>query len=182
CSADAERSTPFARAPRTRIPFARGPALPPRPQAELVGEVTAQRAGDEEQRLAVLDRLAELAMHAGEERRTPGHELVWLEPACEQHRVTSLAAELALQLARADGRDRVQRAQAEEVQPLQLLCVERKLAGGERGEELSRVADLHQPSRTRTRRRQSRREWASGQAEARLAADRLQQSPPHLPD
>src|SRR5438094_9122113 len=150
-------------------------------QAQLVGGVAAQRAGDEEQRLAVLDRLAELAMRAGEQRRAPGPQLVWLEPACEQYRVTSLAAELALQLAWADGRDRVQRSQAEQVQSLQLLGVERKLARGERGEELSRIADLHQPAGTRARCRQSRRERARGPAEARLAADRPQASPPHLP-
>src|SRR2546430_11453440 len=78
---------------------------PRAPQAELVSEVTAQRAGDEEQRLAILDRLAELAMGAGEERRTPGHELGWLEAACEQHRGTFLPAELALQLVPAAGHD-----------------------------------------------------------------------------
>src|SRR5262245_33457460 len=74
-------------------------------KSQLVGEVAAQRARDEEQRLAVLDRRAELAMRTCEHRRPPRHELVRLEPTRELHRVPPVAAKLTLELARSDRRD-----------------------------------------------------------------------------
>src|SRR5450759_1403798 len=82
-------------------------ALGARPaQAELLREVATQRVRDEQQGLAVFDRLLELSMRAGEKRRTPRRELVGLETSCEQDRVPSVAAELALQLAWTDRRHR----------------------------------------------------------------------------
>jgi hypothetical protein len=93
-------------------------------QAELTGEVAAERAGDKEQSLAVFDRWIELAVGAGEQWRAPWRELIRLEAAREQDRMPPGAAELALQLALTDGRHRAQRAQAEQVQAFKLLLIE----------------------------------------------------------
>src|SRR5712664_1711798 len=75
-------------------------------QSELVGEVAAQRAGDEEQSFAVLNRFAELPVGAGEEGRAPRLELIRLETARKHHRMPPIATELALQLSRTDRRHR----------------------------------------------------------------------------
>src|SRR5712692_1855520 len=74
-------------------------------QSELLGEVSAQRTRDEEQGLAILDRRLELPVRAREHRRLPRHQLIGLEPACQQHCALALAAQLALELARSDRRD-----------------------------------------------------------------------------
>src|SRR5712692_5927670 len=74
--------------------------------AELNSQVVAERAGDEEQRLAIFNRWLELAMRAREHRRTPRVELVRLEAAREKHCMPAHSSKLTLELARADGRDR----------------------------------------------------------------------------
>src|SRR5260370_11462873 len=124
-------------------------------QSELLGEVTAQRARDEEKGLTILDRRLELPVRAREHRRLPRRQLIGLEPACEQHCAPALAAQLALELAGSDRRDRAERAQSQKVEALHLLVLERELAGGERGEERARVVDLHQTPRPRACRRDS---------------------------
>jgi hypothetical protein len=110
-------------------------------KAELPCEVVAQRAGDEEQRLAVFDRRLELAMRAGEHRRTPRVELVGLETACKKHRIPAVSSELALELARADGRDCPKRAKAKKIEALLLLVVEWELVRAQRGKELACIVD-----------------------------------------
>jgi hypothetical protein len=96
-------------------------------QAELIGEVAAQSASDEEQSLAVLDWWLELAMRAGELRWAPPGELVRLEAAREQDHMSPGATELALQLALAKGRHRAKRAQTEKVKAFELFLIEREL-------------------------------------------------------
>src|SRR5439155_17062115 len=96
-------------------------------KAQLFREVAAQRPGDKQQSLAVLDRFAELAVHARKERRLPCHELIGLEASREQDSVPSVATELAFQLTRTDRRDISQRAQSEKIKSLELLGVERQL-------------------------------------------------------
>jgi hypothetical protein len=96
-------------------------------QAQLGGEVVAQRSRDEQQSLAVFDRWIELPVDAGEKRRTPWHQLIRLESSREQDRMTSIATELALQLARADCSHGAKRAQTQEIKAFQLLGVEREL-------------------------------------------------------
>src|SRR5579859_620385 len=118
-------------------------------QAQLLRQVSAQRAGDEEQRLAILDRRLELPVRAREHRRLPGRQLIGLEPAREQHRASAFTAQLALELARSDRRDRAERAQPEKVESLHLLVVEQELASGERGEERARVVDLQEATWSR---------------------------------
>ena len=107
---------------------------PGAPQAELIREIATQRTCDEQERLTVFDRRFELPMHAGELRRPPGHELVWLQTSREMDRMPALTAELALQLPRPDRCDGAQRSQAQKVKPLQLLGVEWKLMRGKRSE------------------------------------------------
>src|SRR6476660_9452349 len=77
-------------------------------EAELAREVAAERAGDEEQSLAVFDRRLELAMRARELRRQPRCELIRLEASRQQDRMSPGAAELALQLALAEGGHRAE--------------------------------------------------------------------------
>jgi hypothetical protein len=96
-------------------------------QPELIGQVAAQRAGDEQQRFTILDRLSELPVRAREKWWTPRFELIGFEASREQHGVPPIASELAFELARTDRRDRAQRAQAEQVEALSLLRVERQL-------------------------------------------------------
>src|SRR5439155_4100014 len=94
---------------------------------QLVRQVAAQRARDKEQRLAVLDRFAELPMRAREKRRSPRLELIRLQAAREQDRVPPVATELAFQRAWTDRRDRAESAQAKQIKPFELLSVERQL-------------------------------------------------------
>ena len=96
-------------------------------QAELIGKVAAERSGDEEQSLAVLDWWLELAMRAGELRWSPRRELIRLEAAREEDGVPPRASELALQLALAESCHRAKRSQAEQVQALELFIIEREL-------------------------------------------------------
>ena len=96
-------------------------------EAELSGKVAAERAGDEEQGFAIFDRWIELAMGAGEQGRAPRRELIRLEAAREQNRMSPGAAELALELALTEGGHRAQRAQAEQVQAFELFLIEREL-------------------------------------------------------
>src|SRR5712692_59728 len=144
-------------------------------QSELVGQVTAQRAPDEEQRLTIFHRLDELPVSAREKRRSPGFQLIRFEAACEQHRVPPLVTKLALQLSRADRRHGAERAQAEEVEALELFGIERQLARGKRGEEFAGVGDAQQAAGSRTRRGKTCGERTRSQSEARFAADRLKQ-------
>src|SRR5947199_5867378 len=97
-------------------------------QPKLICKVPAQRARDEEQGLAILDRRLELPVRAREHRRLPRRQLIRLEPACEQHRASAFATQLALELARSDRRNRIERAQSEKVEALHLLAVEPELA------------------------------------------------------
>ena len=90
-----------------------------------LSKVAAQRTRDEEQRLAVLDRVTKLPVRAREKRRPPGVEVIRLGATREQHRAPSIATELALELAGADGCDLAKRAQAEQVQSFELFGVER---------------------------------------------------------
>jgi hypothetical protein len=94
----------------------------------LVCEVTAQSAGDKEQRFAIFDRIIELAMRAREEWGMPWRELVRFQPARKEDSMPAVASELALQLARADRRHRSQRAKTQQVKSLQLLHIEWQLA------------------------------------------------------
>src|SRR5450759_5312461 len=96
-------------------------------EAELSGKVAAERAGDEEQGLAVFDRWIELAMGAREQGRAPWRERVRLHAARQEHRVSPGAAELALQLTLPEGGHRAQGAQAEQVQAFELFLIEREL-------------------------------------------------------
>src|SRR5438094_9195040 len=114
-------------------------------EPELMGQVAAQRAGDEEKRLAILDRLSELPVCAREKWWAPRFELIGFEALREQHRVPPIATELAFELARTDRRDRAERAQAEQVEALSLLRVEGQLARGKRSQELARVSDTQEP-------------------------------------
>src|SRR5690349_2572004 len=61
-----------------------------------------------------------------------------------------------------------------------MLDVEWQNARGERGKKSARILDLHQPSGSRVRGGESRGERTGGEAESRLATDRLQQPAPHL--
>src|SRR5258706_2851851 len=149
-------------------------------QSELLGEVSAQRARDEEQGLAVLDRRLELAVRTREHRRLPRRQLIGFEPACEQHCAPALAAQLALELARSERRDRAERPQSQKVEALHLLVVERELAGGERGEERARVVDLPQATWSRACCCESSRERSGCEAETRLAPDGGAQASPCL--
>ena len=151
-------------------------------KAQLFRKVAAQRPGDEQQSLAVLDRFAELAVRARKERRLPCHELIGLDASREQDSVPSVATELAFQLTRTDCRDISQRAQSEKIKSLELLGVERQLTRSNRREECSSVFHRHQATRPRARRGESRGERAGRETEPRFAPDRLQQSPPHLAD
>src|SRR5256886_12650643 len=81
---------------------------------ELIGQVAAQRAGDEEKRLAILDRLSELPVCAREKWWAPRFELIWFEATRQQHRVPPIAAQLAFQLARTDRRHGADRAQPQQ--------------------------------------------------------------------
>src|SRR5438445_13899069 len=68
---------------------------------ELIGQVAAQRAGDEEKRLAILDRLSELPVCAREKWWAPRFALIGPKASCEQDGVPPIASELAFELARA---------------------------------------------------------------------------------
>src|SRR5258708_15444885 len=140
-------------------------------QTQLFGEVAAKRARDEQHRFAIFDRLLELSMRAREKRRTPGRELVRLEATREQDSMAPVAAELALQLARADCRHRAQRAKTKQVKAFELLSVERKLVSGEGSEEGLRGVDLHETARSRARRGEPGRERSWRKTQSRLAAD-----------
>src|SRR2546422_3918570 len=72
---------------------------------ELIGEVAAQRAGDEQQRLTILNRLSELPVRAREKWWTPRFELIGFEASCGQHGVPPIATQLAFELARTYRRD-----------------------------------------------------------------------------
>jgi hypothetical protein len=96
-------------------------------QSELAGKVAAECASDEEESLAILNRWLELAMCAGELGWLPRRELIRLEAARELDRMSPGAAELALQLALAEGRHRAKGAQAEQVQTFELFLIEWKL-------------------------------------------------------
>src|SRR5437867_4161648 len=117
--------------------------------------VPSPPARDEEQGLAILNRRLELPVGAREHRRLPWRQLIGLEPACEQHGASAFATQLALELARSDRRNRIERAQSEKVEALHLLAVEPELARGERGEERARVVDLQQATWSRACRRES---------------------------
>src|SRR2546423_13333223 len=67
------------------------------PESKLLGKVAAQRARDEEQRLAILDRRLELAVRAREHRRLPGWQLIGLQAACGQPPSAALAGQVGLQ-------------------------------------------------------------------------------------
>ncbi|OLB81272.1 MAG: hypothetical protein AUI15_40105 [Actinobacteria bacterium 13_2_20CM_2_66_6] len=62
-------------------------------------------------------------MRAREEWRAPSLERIGLEAAREQHSMTPLVTELALELTWPHRRHRAESAQAEQVQSLLLLCV-----------------------------------------------------------
>src|SRR2546427_9530653 len=147
-------------------------------QPQLIGQVAAQSARDEEKRLTILNRLSELPVRAREKWWTPRFELIGFEASREQHGVPPIASELAFELARANRRDRAERAQAEQVESLSLLRVERQLARGKRGQELARVGDAQEPAWSRSRRCETGRERTRRKAESRFAADRLQQPIP----
>ena len=66
-------------------------------------------------------------MPAGELRWPPRRELIRLETPRQQDRMSPSAAELALQLALTERRHRAERAQAEQVEALELFLIERKL-------------------------------------------------------
>src|SRR4029077_3530253 len=117
-------------------------------QPQLFRQVAAQRARDEQHRLAIFDRLIELPMRAREKGWTPGGEQVGLEAPREQDCMTAVTTELAFQLARADRRHRAQRAKTKEIQSFELLPVERQLVRGEGGEESLRIVDLNQAARS----------------------------------
>src|SRR5437879_7536025 len=87
-------------------------------QPQLIGQVAAQRAGDEEKRLAILDRLSELPVCAREKWWAPRFELIWFEATRQQHRVPPIPTQLAFELAQTYRRDRAERAQAEQVEAL----------------------------------------------------------------
>src|SRR5207249_6688784 len=82
-------------------------------QPQLIGEVAAQSARDEEKRLTILDRLSELPVRAREKWWAPVFKLIWFEATREQHRVPPIATQLAFELARTDRRHGAERAQAE---------------------------------------------------------------------
>src|SRR5438094_7729066 len=77
-------------------------------QPQLIGEVAAQRAGDEEKRLALLARLSELPVCAREKWWAPRFELIGFAALREQPRVLPIATELAFELARTYRRDRAE--------------------------------------------------------------------------
>src|SRR5205814_10233120 len=141
-------------------------------KAQLFRKVAAQRPGDEQQSLAVLDRFAELAVRARKERRLPCHELIGLDASREQDSVPSVATELAFQLTRTDCRDISQRAQSEKIKSLEVLGVERQLTRSNRREVCSSVFHRHQATRPRARRGESRGERAGRETEPRFAPDR----------
>src|ERR1700674_734598 len=145
-------------------------------QTHLFGKVAAQRARDEQHRFAIFDWLVELSMRAREKRWAPGGELVGLETSREQDRMPSIAAELALQLARADRGHCSQRAKTQEIQAFELLRVERELARRKRREEGLRLVDLYEASWSRARRGKPGGERSRRETESRLPA-RGRQSP-----
>src|ERR1700686_2186804 len=121
-------------------------------------------------------------MRAGEKWRAPWRELVGLETSREQDRMPPVAAELALQLARADRGHGAKRAQAQEVQALELLRVEWKLARRKRGEEGPCLVDLHDAARPRACSCKPGGERTGGKTEARFATGGSAQPPSSLAD
>src|SRR5437660_10552755 len=111
-------------------------------------------------------------MRARELRWAPWDELIRFSAAGKQDGVPALTTELALQLTWADCGHCAKRAQAEQVESFQLLCIEGELARGEWGEEGSRVFDLHETAGPRARCGQSRRKRRRSQTQARIARDR----------
>jgi hypothetical protein len=89
----------------------------------------------------------------------------------------SVAAELALELARANRSHGTKRAKTQEVQAFQLLHVERELARRKRSEERACRDDLHEAAWSRAGRGKPGGERAGRKTEPRFAADRgFQQS------
>ena len=146
--------------------------------AELEGQVSAQRSSDEQQSLSVLHRRLELAMRASEHRWAPGGELIRLEAPGEEYRVASFSPKLALQLARSNGGDSIERAQTKQVEPLHRLFVELQLTSGKWGKECARLIDLDQapPSRSPRGEPGGERTWC--QPEPCVHAHRCAQTPP----
>jgi hypothetical protein len=95
-------------------------------------------------------------MRARELRRAPGDELIGLGAACEQDCVPAFTTELALELARPDRRHRAKRAKTQEIQSLELLCVERELMGRKRRKEAFRLVDLNEAAWSRASRGEPR--------------------------
>ncbi len=149
-------------------------------QSQLFGEVAAQRARDEEHCLAIFDRLFELSMSAGKERRAPWRQLIRLEATREQDRMPAIATELALQLARADRRHRAQRAKTQEIQAFELFNVEWELVRREGSEEGLRLVHLHEAAGSRARRGEPGGERSGTQTESWFPADRGAQPAPSL--
>ena len=137
--------TSFKKQPYTHLLGARAT------KTELFREVIAQRASDEEKGFSVFDRFFELPVRAREHRRAPWCELIRLETTRQQHSVPAVTSELTLQLSRADGRHRTERAKTQKVKALQLLLIERELVRRERGEERARIFDLHEAAWSRAR-------------------------------
>jgi hypothetical protein len=123
-------------------------------KTELSCEVVTERAGDEEQRLAVFHRRLELSVRAGEHRRMPWVELVGFDAARKKHRMPARPSELALELARADGCDRPKRAKAQKVEALLLLLVEWELVRSEGCQERTGIVDPDEAARARSRGRE----------------------------
>src|SRR5260370_34306612 len=92
-------------------------------QAELPGEVAAERSRDEEQRLTSFHRRLELAMRARELRRSPGSEPVWVPAPREHDRIPARRAEPAFERARPRRPPRAHRAQPERAESFQLLRI-----------------------------------------------------------
>lgn len=122
-------------------------------QSQLRGKVAAESASDKEERFSILDRRLELAMHAREQRRAPRSELIRFRTAREQDSMPAGATELALQLPGADRGHGAQGAQAEQVEPFQLLFIKWKLTRSKWGEESPWVIDLHETTWSRAGRR-----------------------------
>src|ERR1700674_4298715 len=109
-------------------------------------------------------------MRARQERWAPGRGRVVAKTPGEQDGMPSIAAELALQLARADRGHCSQRAKTQEIQAFELLRVERELARRKRREEGLRLVDLYEASWSRARRGKPGGERSPRETESRLRA------------
>jgi hypothetical protein len=121
-------------------------------------------------------------MRVGEHRWTPWVEVVGFETACKKHRMPAVSSELALELARTDGRDRSKRAKAKKIEALLLLGVEWELVRVEWCEERACIVDPDEAAGPRSCGRELGGERTRRETESWLTPNRISQSAACLTD